>query len=153
MRRRSPPDSARSFPPSSRRPASITSKPPSGAERSSTRLIRMLRNGTISQVRSGSAARCSRSWSRGMGEFVIRLPDVGEGVAEAELVEWQVKVGDLVREDTILGAVMTDKATVEIPSPVEGEVLWLGGEIGDVIAVGSELVRLTAPGEDNRSAA
>ena len=53
-----------------------------------------------------------------MGEHVIKLPDVGEGVAEAELVEWRVKVGDLVREDTILAAVMTDKATVEIPSPV-----------------------------------
>ena len=52
-----------------------------------------------------------------MGEHVIKLPDVGEGVAEAELVEWHVKVGDLVREDTVLAAVMTDKATVEIPSP------------------------------------
>ena len=61
-----------------------------------------------------------------MAEHVVRLPDVGEGVAEAELVEWHVKVGDLVREDALLGAVMTDKATVEIPSPVEGEVLWLG---------------------------
>ena len=53
-----------------------------------------------------------------MGERVIKMPDVGEGVAEAELVEWKVKIGDLVREDDILGAVMTDKATVEIPSPV-----------------------------------
>ena len=68
-----------------------------------------------------------------MAEHVIRLPDVGEGVAEAELVEWHVKVGDLVREDTPLGAVMTDKATVEIPSPVEGEIVWLGAEVGDVI--------------------
>ena len=72
-----------------------------------------------------------------MAEHVIRLPDVGEGVAEAELVEWHVKVGDLVREDAILGAVMTDKATVEIPSPVEGKVLWLGANVGDVVAVGS----------------
>ena len=72
-----------------------------------------------------------------MGEHVIKLPDVGEGVAEAELVEWHVKVGDLVREDTVLAAVMTDKATVEIPSPVDGEVLWLGAEIGDMVAVGS----------------
>ena len=56
-----------------------------------------------------------------MGEDVIKLPDVGEGVAEAELVEWNVKIGDLVREDTVLAAVMTDKATVEIPSPVDGE--------------------------------
>ena len=82
-----------------------------------------------------------------MGEHVIKLPDVGEGVAEAELVEWRVKVGDLVREDTILAAVMTDKATVEIPSPVHGEVLWLGAEIGDNVAVGSPLIRLKVNGE------
>src|SRR5687768_4227400 len=82
-----------------------------------------------------------------MVEHVIKLPDVGEGVAEAELVEWHVKVGDLVREDTILGAVMTDKATVEIPSPVEGEVVWLGAEVGNVVAVGSDLVRLKVTGD------
>jgi 2-oxoisovalerate dehydrogenase E2 component (dihydrolipoyl transacylase) len=82
-----------------------------------------------------------------MGERVIKMPDVGEGVAEAELVEWKVKVGDLVREDDILGAVMTDKATVEIPSPVHGEVLWLGAEIGETVAVGSLLIRLRADGE------
>ena len=58
-----------------------------------------------------------------MGEFVIRLPDVGEGVAEAELVEWHVTVGQSVLEDQILAAVMTDKATVEIPSPVAGTVV------------------------------
>ena len=83
-----------------------------------------------------------------MAEHVIRLPDVGEGVAEAELVEWHVKIGDLVREDTILAAIMTDKATVEIPSPVDGEIVWLGAEIGDVIAVGSDLVRLKVRGDD-----
>jgi 2-oxoisovalerate dehydrogenase E2 component (dihydrolipoyl transacylase) len=82
-----------------------------------------------------------------MGEHVIKLPDVGEGVAEAELVEWHVKVGDLVREDTILAAVMTEKATVEIPSPVSGEVLWLGAEVGDSVAVGSPLIRLKVEGE------
>jgi 2-oxoisovalerate dehydrogenase E2 component (dihydrolipoyl transacylase) len=82
-----------------------------------------------------------------MGEHVIKLPDVGEGVAEAELVEWHVKVGDLVREDTVLAAVMTDKATVEIPSPVDGEILWLGAEIGDTVAVGSPLIRLKVEGE------
>ena len=82
-----------------------------------------------------------------MGEHVIKLPDVGEGVAQAELVEWHVKVGDLVREDTVLAAVMTDKATVEIPSPVNGEVLWLGAEIGDLVAVGSPLIRLKVEGE------
>jgi 2-oxoisovalerate dehydrogenase E2 component (dihydrolipoyl transacylase) len=88
-----------------------------------------------------------------MAERVIKLPDVGEGVAEAELVEWHVKVGDLVREDAVLGAVMTDKATVEIPSPTDGEVVWLGAEVGDVIAVGSELVRLRLAGADRGSAA
>jgi 2-oxoisovalerate dehydrogenase E2 component (dihydrolipoyl transacylase) len=82
-----------------------------------------------------------------MAEHVIRLPDVGEGIAEAELVEWHVKVGDLVRADTTLAAVMTDKATVDIPSPVDGEILWLGAEIGDKVAVGSDLVRLKIPGD------
>ena len=84
-----------------------------------------------------------------MGEHVIKLPDVGEGVAEAELVEWHVKVGDLVREDAVLAAVMTDKATVEIPSPVEGEIVWLGAEIGDTVAVGSPIVRLKVAGDGN----
>ncbi|RWL21205.1 MULTISPECIES: dihydrolipoamide acetyltransferase family protein [Mesorhizobium] len=86
-----------------------------------------------------------------MGEYVIKLPDVGEGVAEAELVEWQVKVGDLVREDAVLAAVMTDKATVEIPSPVDGEIVWLGAEIGDTVAIGSPIVRLKVTGEGNVS--
>ncbi len=84
-----------------------------------------------------------------MAEHVIRLPDVGEGIAEVELVEWHVKVGDVVREDTTLAAVMTDKATVEIPSPVEGEIIWLGAAIGDKVAVGSDLVRLKVPGESD----
>jgi 2-oxoisovalerate dehydrogenase E2 component (dihydrolipoyl transacylase) len=84
-----------------------------------------------------------------MAEYVIRLPDVGEGIAEAELVEWHVKVGDLVRADTTLAAVMTDKATVEIPSPVDGEILWLGARIGDKVSVGSGLVRLKVPGEQD----
>jgi 2-oxoisovalerate dehydrogenase E2 component (dihydrolipoyl transacylase) len=82
-----------------------------------------------------------------MADHVIKLPDVGEGIAEAELVEWHVKVGDVVSADTTLAAVMTDKATVEIHSPVDGEILWLGGEIGQKIAIGSELVRLKLPGE------
>ena len=81
-----------------------------------------------------------------MGEHVIKLPDVGEGVAEAELVEWHVKVGDLVREDMVLAAVMTDKATVEIPSPVDGEILWLGAELGDPGAIASLIVRLKVRG-------
>jgi 2-oxoisovalerate dehydrogenase E2 component (dihydrolipoyl transacylase) len=84
-----------------------------------------------------------------MGEYVIKLPDVGEGVAEAELVEWHVKIGDPVREDMVLAAVMTDKATVEIPSPVHGTVAWLGAEIGDTVAVGAPIVRLDVAGEGN----
>lgn len=82
-----------------------------------------------------------------MAEHVIKLPDVGEGVAEAELVEWHVAVGDLVREDATLAAVMTDKATVEIPSPVEGRVAWLGAEIGDTVAVGAPIIRIEVAGE------
>ncbi len=83
-----------------------------------------------------------------MGEFILKMPDVGEGVAEAELVEWHVKPGDPVREDMVLAAVMTDKATVEIPSPVSGKVLWLGAEIGDTVAVKAPLVRIETAGED-----
>jgi 2-oxoisovalerate dehydrogenase E2 component (dihydrolipoyl transacylase) len=88
-----------------------------------------------------------------VAQHVIRLPDVGEGIAEAELVEWHVKVGDLVHADTTLAAVMTDKATVEIPSPVDGEIVWLGAEIGDKVAVGSDLVRLKIPGEQDTASA
>lgn len=76
--------------------------------------------------------------------FIIRMPDVGEGIAEAELVEWHVKPGDMVREDDILAAVMTDKATVEIPSIATGKVIWLGGKVGDAISVGAELVKISA---------
>lgn len=88
-----------------------------------------------------------------MGEFIIKMPDVGEGVAEAELVEWHVKPGDPVREDMVLAAVMTDKATVEIPSPVTGTVLWLGAEVGDTVAVKSPLVRIEIAGEGAPAAA
>ncbi len=81
-----------------------------------------------------------------MGMRTVKLPDVGEGVAEAEVVEWHVKVGDVIAEDQTLAAVMTDKATVEIPSPYAGTVLALGGEVGAVLAVGAELVRLEVAG-------
>ena len=84
-----------------------------------------------------------------MGTRIIKLPDVGEGVAEAEVVEWHVKVGQSVLEDQLLAAVMTDKATVEIPSPVAGTVVALGAEVGSVLAVGAELVRLEVVGEGN----
>lgn len=87
-----------------------------------------------------------------MGEFILKMPDVGEGIAEAELVEWHVKPGDPVREDMVLAAVMTDKATVEIPSPVSGKVLWLGAEIGDTVAVKAPLLRIEVA-EEGREAA
>jgi 2-oxoisovalerate dehydrogenase E2 component (dihydrolipoyl transacylase) len=88
-----------------------------------------------------------------VAERVIKLPDIGEGIAEAELVEFHVKVGDLVREDAPLASVMTDKATVEIPSPADGEVLWIGADVGDVIAVGSDLVRMKVADGDAASTA
>ncbi len=84
-----------------------------------------------------------------MNIHVIRMPDLGEGIAEVELVAWRVKPGDTVAEDELLADVMTDKATVEIPSPVAGRVLALGGEVGQSMAVGAELIRieLTAAGD------
>ena len=87
-----------------------------------------------------------------MGIYAIRLPDVGEGIAEAELTEWHVKPGDIVKEDDVLAAVMTDKAAVEVPSSVEGKVVELGGEIGDMLAIGSVLVRIEVDGDGNEDA-
>lgn len=82
-----------------------------------------------------------------MGLLKIRMPDVGEGVVEAEIVEWNVAVGDLVREDDVLGAIMTDKATVELPSPSDGKVTAIDGEVGAMIAVGSTIITLEVEGE------
>ena len=84
-----------------------------------------------------------------MGFHVVRTPDIGEGIAEVELVAWHVKVGDTVQEDQVLADVMTDKATVEIPSPVNGKIVSLGGEIGKLISVGAELIRLEVEGAGN----
>lgn len=84
-----------------------------------------------------------------MGVHLIRLPDIGEGIAEAELTEWLVKPGDMVREDDILAVVMTDKAAVEVPSSVDGKVLELGCEIGELMAVGATLIRIEVDGEGN----
>src|SRR3954470_22011165 len=81
-----------------------------------------------------------------MGNYVFRLPDVGEGIAEAEIVAWHVKVGDTVKEDDPLIDVMTDKATVEIGAPVAGKIVSRKGEAGDKAAVGNELV-VIATGE------
>ncbi len=72
-----------------------------------------------------------------MSEFTVKLPDVGEGVAEAEIVEWHIAVGDTIDEDAVMVDVMSDKATIELPSPVSGTVRWIAGDVGDVIAVGA----------------
>jgi len=84
-----------------------------------------------------------------MGIYTIRLPDVGEGVAEAELVEWHVKLGDFVTEDDVVAAVMTDKAAVEVPSSASGTVTWLAGEIGEMVPVGGKLLQLSVAGAGN----
>jgi 2-oxoisovalerate dehydrogenase E2 component (dihydrolipoyl transacylase) len=75
-----------------------------------------------------------------MSEYTFKLPDLGEGTVESEIGEWFIKVGDLVKEEDIVGTVMTDKAAVEVSSPVTGTVVKLAGEPGDVIAVGAMLV-------------
>ena len=82
-----------------------------------------------------------------MGVHAIKVPDIGEGIAEVELVAWRVQPGDAVAEDQVLADVMTDKATVEIPSPVAGKVLALGGTVGQLIAVGAELIRIEVEGK------
>ena len=84
-----------------------------------------------------------------MGRFIFKLPDVGEGTAEAEIVAWHVKAGDAVSEDQNLVDVMTDKATVEMTSPVSGKVISIHGEPGQMAAVGSPLVELEVQGEGN----
>lgn len=87
-----------------------------------------------------------------MGTYIIKTPDIGEGIAEVELVAWHVKVGDAVALDQVIADVMTDKATVEVPSPVAGTVVSLGGTVGQTIAVGSELVRLEVQSAGNQKA-
>src|ERR1700710_2567612 len=74
-----------------------------------------------------------------MARYQFKLPDIGEGIAEAEIVAWHVKVGDTVAEDQQLADMMTDKATVEMESPVAGKVLEVAGEVGDMIPIGSVL--------------
>ena len=82
-----------------------------------------------------------------MGRYTFRLPDIGEGIAEAEIVAWHVKIGDRVEEDGRLADMMTDKATVEMESPVAGTVIELAGEVGDVVAIRSPLVVIEVEGE------
>lgn len=84
-----------------------------------------------------------------MGRYVFKLPDVGEGIAEAELVEWRVAVGDVIEEDAPLADVMTDKANVELGSPVSGRVIERYGEAGQMVPIGSVLVVFEVEGEDS----
>ena len=81
-----------------------------------------------------------------MSTFTFKLPDIGEGIAEAEIVAWHVKVGDRIEEDQPIADMMTDKATVEMESPVSGVVTAVAGEAGDVIAIGSMLVEIEIEG-------
>lgn len=82
-----------------------------------------------------------------MARFTFRLPDIGEGIAEAEIVAWHVKVGDRVEEDQQVADMMTDKATVEMESPVSGIVVELAGEVGDQVAIGAALIVVETDGD------
>ena len=86
-----------------------------------------------------------------MGLFEFKLPDIGEGVVEGEVVEWMVAVGDTVKEDDPILSVMTDKATVEIPAPCDGTVKSLVGEAGDILPVGAVCIVFEVDGEGNAS--
>jgi len=86
-----------------------------------------------------------------MARFEFKLPDIGEGIAEAEIVAWHVKVGDTIAEDQQIADMMTDKATVEMESPVAGKVLELAGEVGDQIPIGSVLAVIETAGADRAS--
>src|SRR5260221_12095109 len=84
-----------------------------------------------------------------MAIYVIKMPDIGEGIAEVELLQWHVKPGDTVHEEQVLVDVMTDKANVEITARVAGKVVAITGKPGDVPAVGSEIIRLDIEGKGN----
>jgi len=87
-----------------------------------------------------------------MGTFAFKLPDIGEGVVEGEVVEWMVSVGDSVKEDDPILSVMTDKATVEIPAPCDGTVSKIIGEAGDILPVGVVCIEFDVDGDGNTSA-
>src|SRR5665647_2873892 len=106
----------------------------------------MPRSGPIFLAPSGSQRRSNAYWRHEMGVQIINMPDIGEGIAEVELVAWHVKVGDVVAEDQILADVMTDKATVEIPSSVAGTVMALNASVGQVMAVGTEIIQIEVQG-------
>src|SRR3954463_11426757 len=80
--------------------------------------------------------------------YEFKLPDIGEGIAEAEIVAWHIKVGDTIAEDQQIADMMTDKATVEMESPVAGKVIELAGEVGDQVPIGSVLAVIETEGSD-----
>ena len=84
-----------------------------------------------------------------MGTYVFKLPDIGEGIAEAEIAEWRVAVGDVVEEDQPIVDMLTDKAAVEVPAPTDGKVLKIHGEPGDMVPVSSPLITLEVEGDGN----
>src|SRR5215471_17943176 len=83
-----------------------------------------------------------------MARFEFKLPDIGEGIAEAEIVAWHVTIGDTIAEDQQIADMMTDKATVEMESPVAGKVIELAGEVGDQVPIGSVLAVIETEGAD-----
>ena len=83
-----------------------------------------------------------------MAKYEFKLPDIGEGIAEAEIVAWHVKIGDMIAEDQQIADMMTDKATVEMESPVAGKVVQLAGEVGDQIPIGSVLAVIETEGAE-----
>src|ERR1700722_6414047 len=150
MRRREPAVMALSSLRLCRRIVSISSKHRSCASPDGIRLIRTPSNGNIFRGLRASSKRCAGRWERrAMGRYIFKLPDVGEGTAEAEIVAWHVGVGDRIEEDQHLVDVMTDKATVEMTSPVTGVVVSLHGEPGGMAVVGAPLVELEVEGAGN----
>jgi 2-oxoisovalerate dehydrogenase E2 component (dihydrolipoyl transacylase) len=104
--------------------------------------------------RHGTNRESNKAYTGGinMGTFAFKMPDIGEGVVEGEVVEWMVAVGDVVKEDDPILSVMTDKATVEIPSPVDGKVTKVIGEAGDILPVGVVCIEFEVDGAGNASA-
>jgi len=90
-----------------------------------------------------------------MSEYIFKLPDLGEGTVEAEIIEWHVKPGDIIKEGQIVVDVMTDKANIEVPAPASGRVLRTSGQPGDMVIVGTELIAIetdvNAPGASARA--
>ena len=88
-----------------------------------------------------------------MGEYKFKLPDIGEGVVEAEITAWHVALGDMVEEDAPIADAMTDKATIELTAPVTGVIKMVACEEGDMLAVGADLVIFETEGEGDESEA